>query len=128
VWADFSTPSGATATVTPAAGDKILGICARQVTTTAAGDLVDIYTSGIFAIKGMSSIDNTDIGGFAIMDVSAAVTDNPADCVSTVDATEAANDCMLGKIVSYYDSTAYVELGPGVTGWIYNATSADWEY
>jgi hypothetical protein len=128
IWADFSSPSGSIiVNCAPAAGDKVLGICARQVTTTALGDLVDIYTSGIFAVKGMTNVDASDIGGYAIF-LAAALTDNPTDMVSTVDATETVNSCMVGKIVSYYDSTAYVELGPGVTGWIYNATSVDWEY
>ena len=39
---------------------------------------------------------NADYGDNIIMDVSAATTDNPADCVSATDATAVAGDIVIG--------------------------------
>ena len=129
VWTDETSPTATVSpiTVAPATGDRILGICARQVTTTAEGDLVDIYVDGTFAIKGIS-VTRNDIGEFVVFDAGTTITDNPADAVAAGDITLADNDAILGTLVSYYDSTAYVRLG-GLTGFIRAAadTAVCWE-
>ena len=81
VWTDETSASATVSpvTVAPATGDRILGICARQVTTTAEGDLVDIYIDGTFAIKGMTNVTRHDIGELVVFDAGTTITDNPAD-------------------------------------------------
>jgi len=130
VWVDETSPTATVSpiTVAPATGDRILGICARQVTTTAEGDLVDVYIDGTFAIAGMS-VTRNDIGDLIVFDAGTTITDNPADAVAAGDITTADNDAILGVLVSYYDSTAYVRLG-GLTGQIKmaDANAIGWEW
>lgn len=130
VWTDETSPTATVSpvTVAPATGDRILGICARQVTTLAEGDLVDVYVDGTFAIKGMTNVTRHDIGEFVVYDAGTTITDNPADAVSAGDITLADNDAILGRLVSYVDSTAYVKLGD-TTGLIRaaDATAVAWE-
>lgn len=131
VWADETSPTATVSpvTVAPATGDRILGICARQITTTAEGDLVDIYIDGTFAIKGMTGVTRHDIGDLIVYDAGTLITDNPADAVASGDIATADNDAILGVLVSYYDSTAYVRVG-GLTGSIKmtDANAVGWEW
>jgi len=106
----------------PAAGDVLLGICAKTTTTTAANQLVPIYTGGLWAMACTVAVVEGDVGDVLIMDISAAQTDNPADCVTGAAATLADNDILVGKIlaVDANDATrCWVMLTPG---YIYDAT------
>lgn len=95
--------------VAPAAGDRAVGICCKQVTTTAADQLVDIYIDGVFEFPTLASVTVADTGSGIIMPASGP-TDNPADCVSVEDATLAVNDCYIGRIVSWLNSKPIVRL------------------
>lgn len=119
-WYDQS-GGGSKLTVTPAAGDKVAGIVAHYKETLAADELVEIYIAGLVDFPAISNIDIADAGDLLIFDVSAAITDNYADCVT--DATLAANDAVVGRIKNVYNSRVYVLLGD-VTGYIYDATAA----
>lgn len=103
------------ATVAPSAGDRPIGICCAQVTTTAQGQLVDIYTQGLFSFPLGTGVTIADTGGRLIFDVSSAITDNPADTVSAEDTTLAANDATVGRIMDVINSRAIVQIG-GITG------------
>jgi len=105
----------------PAAGDVFLGICAKQVVATAADDLVDIYTGGLWALNMTTPVEG-DVGDVCIMDVTGSPTDNAADAVTGTDATLAANDILIGKILAIdveETSRAWVQVRPGM---IYSAT------
>ena len=83
------------AQVLPAASDKFLGVCAKQV-VAAAGDPVEIYVDGIwaFAISGLAA---TDVGDAVIMDADGTLSDNEADLVGATGATVAVTDILIGK-------------------------------
>lgn len=118
VWSDTSGGTGLAQVGSLAAGDRVLGICAEQTTTTAAGDLVPVYIFGAFEFPAMTNVTGADVGDWCVFDVSASITDNPADCVASGDITLAVNDAVVGKIVSYVNSRAIVQLG-NWTGAIY---------
>ena len=119
VYADAAT--GKAQVSTPAAGDVFLGICAKQVVATAADDLVEIYTGGLWALNMTTPVEG-DVGDVCCMDVTGTPTDNAADAVTGVDATLAANDILIGKILAIdieETTRAWVMLEPG---WIYSTT------
>lgn len=91
------------------AADNFLGICARQTVTAAADELVPVFVDGVHGFK-ISGTTAADIGHIAVMD-SSAITDNPDDLVAAADITEAANDTLLGTIVTVIGSYAYVNIG-----------------
>lgn len=130
VWTDETSPTATVSpvTVAPATGDRVLGICARQVTTLAEGDLVDVYVEGVIGIAGMTNVTRHDIGELVVFDAGTTITDNPTDAVSAGDITLADNDAVLGRLVSYVDSVAYVKVGD-FTGRIFaaDATAVAWE-
>ena len=105
----------------PAAGDVLLGICAKTRTTTAANQIVEIYTRGLFALPIETPAEG-DVGDVAVVDIDdGGRTDNPTDAMTGADATLAANDILVGKIVAINatdTSRAWVDLQPG---WIYSA-------
>ena len=103
-----------------AGGDYFLGICAEQVTTTAAGDLVDIYVDGLFAIAFLTP-DEADVGDVCVADISGTPTDNQADLETGADATLVGNDILIGKILAIdaeETTRGWVQIQPG---WIYSA-------
>jgi hypothetical protein len=105
---------------TPAAGDVFLGICAKQVVAE-TDDLVDIYTGGLWAIPFVGAAEG-DVGDVCIVDVGTTPTDNPAETVTGADATLAANDLLIGKIIAIdieEITSGWVQLRPG---WLYSAT------
>lgn len=108
------------ASVAPAAGDRPIGICTRQFTTTAQGDKIEIFVDGTFLFPALSSVSIADLGSGVCFDVSANVTDNPADCVSVEDTTLAADDALVGRIVSFVGGRPYVNIA--TMGAIYAAT------
>lgn len=103
------------AVVAPAAGDRPIGLCTQQVTTTAQGQLVEIYVEGLFSFPLGTGVTIADVGGRLIYDVSSAVTDNPSDTVSAEDTTLAANDATVGRILDVISSRAIIQIG-GITG------------
>ncbi len=112
------------AQVLPAASDKFLGICAKQV-VAAAGDDVEIDVDGIWAML-VSGIAATDVGDAVIMDVSGTLSDNHADVVGATGATVVVTDVLIGKLlgITTEDATAgWVMLHQGggvanVLGWL----------
>jgi hypothetical protein len=119
VWA--AAASGKAVTDAFSAGDLFLGICAKKVVTTAADQMVEVFVDGIWGFK-ISGTTSADMGHKAIIDASAD-SNNPDDVISTIDATEAAGDILLGGILTVYDSRAWVKL----TGLypIYTAAATD---
>ena len=107
----------------PASGDRILGICAAQTTTTAAGDYVEVYTSGTFSMPAMTNVTDADLGDLIVFDAGITITDNAADCVAAGDITLAASDAVLGRLVRYENSRPVVQI-TGLVGLIYDATAA----
>jgi len=120
VYADATT--GKAQVSVPAAGDVFIGICAEQVTTTAQNDPVDIYIDGVFAMAIETPAEG-DVGDTAVVDISdAGRTDNQTDAMTGTDATLAANDILLGKILAIdaeETGRAWVQIEPG---WIYSTT------
>jgi hypothetical protein len=105
----------------PAAGDVFLGICAKQVVATAADDLVEIYAGGLWALNFTTPAEG-DVGDVCVSDVTGTPTDNVADAVTGADATLAANDILIGKILAIdveETTRGWVLLQPG---YIYSAT------
>lgn len=104
----------------PAAGDVLLGVCAKQV-VAAIGDPVDIYAGGLWALT-KSTPTEADVGCAMFQDVNVAPTDNPADAITLEDSALEADDILIGKIlaVDVEETTrVWVQLDPG---WIYSIT------
>lgn len=115
VFIDVSNNTGQVQVASLAATDVLAGICAKQVTTTAAGDLVEVYIDGVHALP-LSAVAATDVGSFAVCDINGTWTDNPADVVAAVDITLATNDVLVGPIIGQNtDETDkwWVRLTPG---------------
>jgi len=87
--------------VTPAgsAGARIAGICPRQQTTTAAGQLVEILVFGFVWLPIATTLALADVGSVLYMD-SADQTDNPVDALNQEDTAIAASDAMVGRILT----------------------------
>jgi hypothetical protein len=128
VWCDL-TSGGATVgqvqCASIAAGDRVAGIIPYQQTTAAAGDLVEFIIQGLVVLPVGSNVAAADTLSLLLHDISATQTDNPADCVSSLDTTEAANDCIVGRIRAVTATTMTVQLGDN-TGSLYDATAAAW--
>jgi hypothetical protein len=105
--------------------DKLIGICAKTTVTTAADQMVEIYTGGLWAIPGAVAVVEGDVGDVLVIDADGgvgAMSDNPADGVTGTAATLADGDILIGKIlaVDATDATrCWVRLQPG---WNYEAT------
>ena len=121
VWID--TLGGAQ--VTGAAADRVVGICTKQQTTTAAGQEIEVLVSGYVWMPIGSGIAAADEGELLVHDDSDAYTDNPADFKAAGDLTLAANDAAVGKIVRVTSTQMLIEIG-AFTGRIYDATAAAW--
>ena len=110
------------AQVTPyGAGDVFLGICARQVVTTAENDPVDIYCGGLWALP-VTTPTEANVGDACFQNASGAPTDNFADAIFPVDEALGANDVLIGKMIALdieETTRAWILLRPG---WIYSAT------
>lgn len=109
VFSDVASTESGYAVQTPASTDTFIGVCAETITVTAQGDLIPVYVAGIFGFK-ISGTTAADIGDVACIDAS-GITNNPDDVVAQTDITEAANDQIIGTIVTVVDSHAYVQLG-----------------
>ena len=121
-----ATDGKAQATATTTEDDVFLGICARNITTTAANQIVEVYVDGLWAFRPTVAIVEGDVGDVLIIDDSATLSDNPADCVTGAAATTAVHDILIGKIIAI-DITetdrAWVKIKPG-----YNYVAASgWE-
>jgi len=114
--------NGKAQVTTPAAGDVFLGICAKQVVATAADDLVEIYTGGLWALNFETPAEG-DVGDVCVVNIDdAGRSDNVTDAMTGADATLAANDILIGKILAIdteETTRGWVLLQPG---YIYSAT------
>jgi hypothetical protein len=104
--------------VAPAAGDRCIGICTQQVTTTAADQLVEIAVDGLFQITGTFTTATITVAdcGATVKFGQAEVSDNVLDVRTIEDTALAANDAILGRIVSFLDSKIVIAIGLGYTG------------
>lgn len=110
------------AQVVPAATDVFLGICAKTVVVTAADQLVEIYTTGLWKVLNDTTVVEGDVGDVLIQDSDGTFTDNMADCVTAAAAGIDDDNVLIGKIlaVDANDSNyCWVAIEPG---WIYEAT------
>jgi len=80
--------------------DSLIGICAKTVTTTAAGQMVEIYCGGLWGIVCTTTVVEGDVGDVLLMDMGTTTTDNPADLVTGVAATPGDGDILFGKIIA----------------------------
>ena len=111
--------------VVPAAGDRVIGIIPYQQTITAAAQLVEVATSGMFWLPLGTNIAAADEGELLVLDIGSTQSDNPADFVAAADITLAANDAAVGVIKRVTATQMLIELGTH-TGRIYDATAAAW--
>ena len=95
-----------------AAGDVILGICAKTKVVAGDRELVDVYVTGVFLVPFVGAAA-ADVGDTVMADVSATPTDNPADLVSGADGTPAAGDALLGQCLGFSGSSGWVKLDTG---------------
>ena len=106
----------------PVATDYLLGICAKTKVVTAADQMVEIYTGGLWAIPCTVAIVEGDVGDVLIMNIGTTQSDNPADLVTGTAATTGANDPLFGKILAV-DATDVTRCWAMLTpGWIYSTT------
>lgn len=91
---------------TGGAADEIAGIVAEQVTTTAEGDDVLVYTEGEFLLP-VDSAAQGDVGDLVFRDISAN-TDNPADLLAAGAAATA--DIAIGRAIMLDGSSLWVRL------------------
>jgi len=85
----------------PSAGDRPLGICTKRQTTLAQGDFVEYVVGGTYLWVTLATLTAADIGDNLVFDSSVAVSDNPADALTSGDVTAAVNDVFLGRIVGF---------------------------
>ena len=129
IWWDL-TSGGATVgqvqVASIAAGDRIVGICAKQQTSVAIGDLIEVLIKGTVWLPLGANIAALDTGGLIGADASGTMSDNPADLVhlaeGAADIAAAANDCLLGRIKEVTASQMLVQLEN--VGAIYGGTAA----
>jgi hypothetical protein len=84
---------------TSGTNERVLGLCSKKQTTTAADQLVEYYIGGVWLFPAIASVAATDIGHFLVIDKSGTVSDNFADLVSQVDITPATGDAVVGRVV-----------------------------
>lgn len=109
---------------TGAAGTRAMGIITHTQITTAADQVVEYWSSGIFQFPTLSGVTIADQGENIIVDQSVAVTDNPADCLASGDVTLAANDILIGKLL-WMNGAPHVDI-TGRIGGVYDGTAAAW--
>ena len=118
----FGDATNGKAQVVPAAGDVFLGICAQQKVVEAADEIVEVYCEGM-ALLPIDSVAQSNVGDTVFLDIGTDQSDNPADLSMSAPGGEAglaANDILIGKIISIQDGKAWVRLDPGK---LYDATS-----
>lgn len=109
--------------VTAATNDRVLGYSPRNQ-VVAAGDLVEVVTSGQVWLPVGTGITASDEGEILVND-GPVDSDNPADMKAAGDITLAAADAAIGRIKRVTATQMLVELG-NLTGGIYDATAAAW--
>jgi len=116
------TDTGGGVQAVPAAGDYFAGIVSKQQTVVTAGDPVEAYVDGIFLLPTGTNIAAADEGDLAVIDISGTLSDNPADLVSNLDVTGAANDIVIGRILRVTTEGMWVKLEPKLcvtnVGWV----------
>ncbi len=114
VWAD----TGGGAQVTAAAGDKPIGLCPFNQVIAAAGDEVQVITTGIVGIpqSTLTAADELSLIGYD----AGTLNDNFEDAVNLSGLTLADNDAILGKALRYKNGRLFVQLGTN-TGLIFLA-------
>ena len=124
VWVDLTSGGGTVGqaqVASLAAGDKVVGICTKQQTTTAAGQLIEVLTAGQVIFPLGSGVTLADIKDLLVHDDSDAYTDNYADMKAHGDVTLAANDMSIGVIMNADANGMTILIGEW-TGRLYDAT------
>lgn len=120
VWID----TGGGVQVTAAAGDRVLGVSTKNQVIAAVGDPVEVAVDGLFWFYSVpSGIAAADEGAFLLFDADGTLSDNIADTDSTEAITEAANDCIVGRLLKVETGRMLVHIG-NRTGALYDATAA----
>ena len=112
------TPTGlVTCLPTLSAIDVFLGICAKQVTTTAASQPVEYFVGGIWLFpQPTAAVTSVSIGDYLIMLKGGTVTDSCMDLVIG-GAAPTATSAIIGQIVGMdASSNLFVNLSLGGTG------------
>jgi len=102
--------------------DKFIGICAKTTVVTAADQLVEIYTGGLWSFLCDTTPVEGDVGDVLCMEADTLLTDNPADLATGAAAGLDDGDPLIGKIIAIdaRDSNyCWVAIDPG---WNYEAT------
>ena len=105
--------------------DRALGISPKTQTAAGAGSIVEVIVFGAIWLPIGSGIAAADEGDRLMVDISATSSDNPADCVSMTDMTEATGDMILGQILRVTTAQMLVFLSPGFTGRALVATTTN---
>jgi hypothetical protein len=113
--------TGGGAQVLPATGDRFVGISAKNQTVVSAGDVVEVYCSGVFWVPVGTNISAADEGELLLQDISATQSDNFDDTVSFADITPAANDQVIGRILRVTSTQMLIEIGGAFSGTLVRA-------
>lgn len=112
--------------VVPAGTDRFLGISIKKQVIAAATDEVEVLIDGYVWVPVGTGIAAEDEGDPLIMDITAATTDNVADCVSAQpegDTVLGADDIYIGRILRVTATQMLISIGhKGLTGDIVAAT------
>ncbi len=125
VWTDAA--NGLAQTAGGTTGDRVIGICAETVTTTAANQIVNVYVGGLMLIKYATPIVG-DTGQMLVSLASAANTDNPAELDATVAFGPATDDAAVGRILAIDTgvTAGWVQLQCGAIGMADAGTTSFW--
>ena len=112
------------AQVTWAAGDRPVGVCPYQQTTTAASQNVEVIVEGLVWLPIGANVSAADEGDLLLLDADGTADDNPASMVAAGDITIAAGDVVVGRIVRVTSSAMLVYISPALTGALGTANTA----
>jgi predicted RecA/RadA family phage recombinase len=105
-----------------AASYNFAGICCKQVTTTAAGQTIELFVDGIFEVPIGTNISIADEGDLLIMDANGTLSDNCADLVANLDVTGVVTDVAVARLLKCKASTMWIQLDHRIcvtnVGWV----------
>jgi hypothetical protein len=119
IWVDLT--NGLATCANMLSGDRILGICTKKQTTTAANQKIDIMVGGLIWLPKAAGTGIADIGDWLNWNAGTALTDDPTALQSATDATLAAPDAKVGQILDV-DLTLLMVLVNLKPGTVYSAT------
>lgn len=106
----------------PVANYNFAGVVTKTVSATSGVTYVEVFTNGMVLLPTGAAITVADEGDLAIMDASGTLSDNPADIVSNLDATGAATDVVIGRIMQAATEGMWIHIGHNIcvtnVGWV----------